>query len=167
MTKTLKISQPLFNEVQDGHVWLISVSGEVVATAKSRAAARAAKTEGAVIVKTAEVELEIIGEEVAPVAKTKKVRTPRVRAPKIPIFHQSEIESPCAVVWSVAQSNPGLKRNEVIAKCVSMGVAFYTARTQYQLWMKSKQADAAAALALNVQMGLINADNVVNEEEGE
>jgi hypothetical protein len=55
------------------------------------------------------------------------------------ISHKSEIESPCFVVWDTADKMVGARRKDVIAACVEKGVAFYTARTQYQLWFNSKK----------------------------
>ena len=54
----------------------------------------------------------------------------------------SEIESPVAAVWEIAErmyrdaqaSDTKLRRKEVIAACEKAGIAFYTARTQYQRW---------------------------------
>lgn len=46
----------------------------------------------------------------------------------------STAKRPCLLVWEIAESMPGAKRKDVIAACVAKGVAFYTARTQYQHW---------------------------------
>lgn len=48
---------------------------------------------------------------------------------------QSSVKKPCLMVWEVAEAMPGAKRKDVIAACVAKGVAFYTARTQYQHWL--------------------------------
>ena len=58
------------------------------------------------------------------------------------ILRKSTIESPCFIVWDTADkmSKQGARRKDVIAACVEKGVAFYTARTQYQLWLSSKNA---------------------------
>jgi len=48
---------------------------------------------------------------------------------------QSAVDKPCSLVWDIAESMPGAKRKEVLAVCAERGVAFYTARTQYQLWL--------------------------------
>lgn len=57
---------------------------------------------------------------------------------------------PCKLVWHIADemkaSNPEVKRKEVLAECVKRGVAFYTARTQYQLWL-GVQKEMAARVA--------------------
>jgi hypothetical protein len=56
--------------------------------------------------------------------------------PKADILRESTIESPCQVVWEIAEEmfNDGHKRKDIIAACVAKGIAFYTARTQYQKW---------------------------------
>lgn len=65
-----------------------------------------------------------------------------VKAPKTsngPILHKSEIDHPCKRVWGIASdmkaANPNVKRGAVLAACVAQGIAYYTARTQYQQWL--------------------------------
>lgn len=43
-------------------------------------------------------------------------------------------------VWTIAESMPGAARKEVIAACREAGIAFGTARTQYQKWYKANKA---------------------------
>lgn len=54
------------------------------------------------------------------------------------VTHESTVERPCKLVFVVAEemyaANPNVRRTEVIAECVSRGVAYYTARTQFQQW---------------------------------
>jgi hypothetical protein len=60
-------------------------------------------------------------------------------------INQSTIAKPCNLVWEIAiemsgavhESGIAPKRSEVIAKCVEAGVAYNTARTQYQAWFKA------------------------------
>lgn len=74
-------------------------------------------------------------------------------APKatVAIKHQSEIVHPCKRVWNIAtvmkELNPLVKRGEVLATCVEEGIAYYTARTQYQQWLsvQKEMAERAAA----------------------
>lgn len=51
----------------------------------------------------------------------------------------STIERPCKRVWYIADemraADPHMKRKDVLARCVNEGIAFYTARTQYQQWL--------------------------------
>lgn len=58
-----------------------------------------------------------------------------------PIKRKSDIENPCEYVWTVCENMVpnGARRKDVIAYCVENGVAFYTARTQYQLWKKATE----------------------------
>ncbi len=58
--------------------------------------------------------------------------------PRGPRGH-STIDGPCFTVWSVADEMTDAKRGEVIAACQALGVAFYTARTQYQKWSKARK----------------------------
>lgn len=58
----------------------------------------------------------------------------------VPITHHSEIPNPCKTVWGIAtdmkEANLMVKRAEVLAACVAQGIAYYTARTQYQSWLQ-------------------------------
>lgn len=70
----------------------------------------------------------------APVAKPK--------ATKIPVLRASEIERPCKRVLHIADEMmhaagglEKLRRKDVLARCVAEKIAYYTARTQYQLWL--------------------------------
>jgi hypothetical protein len=72
--------------------------------------------------------------------------------PKIERLHKSTIESPTKTVWAVADqmlaANPNVTRKMVMAQCVSMGIAYWTARTQYQQWITAKrESDRNAAEA--------------------
>lgn len=58
----------------------------------------------------------------------------------------SAIDEPVAFVWEqchlnvavpLAKGETPMRRKDVIALCVEQGVAFYTARTQYQSWFKA------------------------------
>lgn len=55
------------------------------------------------------------------------------------ILRKSLVDSPCRLVFEIAskmhaESNGKVRRKDVIQKCVDLGVAYYTARTQYQNW---------------------------------
>lgn len=62
---------------------------------------------------------------------------------KIEITNRSTIERPTKAVWHIADemsaANPQVRRKDVIAECVRQGIAFYTARTQYQQWLQVKK----------------------------
>ena len=73
----------------------------------------------------------------------------QVQVPSKEFLRVSEIDSPCMSVWEIAdemnsaeqvEENGPAKRKDVIAKCVESGIAFYTARTQYQLWKQAGKA---------------------------
>lgn len=54
------------------------------------------------------------------------------------VEHKSKIESPCAVVHAlVDEFYKTHTRKQIIEMAISRGVAFYTARTQYQKWFKA------------------------------
>jgi hypothetical protein len=44
-----------------------------------------------------------------------------------------------AMCWEFYSANTGLRRKDAIQAMVDKGVAFYTARTQYQLWFSEKK----------------------------
>lgn len=61
------------------------------------------------------------------------------------ILRKSAIESPCQFVWQMCEDmklgqTDGARRKDVLQACTDAGVAFYTARTQIQLWKKAKDA---------------------------
>lgn len=58
------------------------------------------------------------------------------------IVRESSVERPCKLVWHIADEMVGARRKDVLAECVRRGVAFYTARTQYQLWLSVKNGTA-------------------------
>ena len=47
----------------------------------------------------------------------------------------SAIKSPVKVAWDIFSADPNLTRKDAITKAVDVGVSYYTARTQYQLWL--------------------------------
>ena len=63
------------------------------------------------------------------------------------VTNKSTTERPCKRVWIIADAmlaaNPMVKRKDVIAACIAAGVAFYTARTQYQQWLGVRKEMAA------------------------
>lgn len=71
--------------------------------------------------------------------------------------HQSTISKPCKQVFHIADEmkakDPEATRSEIINECVKRGIAFYTARTQYQQWfqvqkeMKEREANQARVKA--------------------
>lgn len=61
------------------------------------------------------------------------------------VLHKSTIESPTKTVWTVAdkmlakaeKKGEKLSRKAVIEACIEMGIAYFTARTQYQCWSRA------------------------------
>lgn len=72
----------------------------------------------------------------AKATKPGKGTTKRSTTPSAPVerLRESTVANPVKTVWKIADSMRNAKRKDVITKCVAEGVAFYTARTQYQLW---------------------------------
>ena len=83
--------------------------------------------------------------EFGPAIKGKKA--PKVKAEVKPIENRSTVEKPCKLVWQLADDMPGAHRKDVIAAAEAKGVAYYTARTQYQLWaqIQKEMAEREAA----------------------
>ncbi len=54
---------------------------------------------------------------------------------------KSEIKNPVKAVWEIADKMWGQRRKDIIAACVEAGIAYNTARTQYQAYhsIKSKE----------------------------
>jgi len=82
---------------------------------------------------------------------TKKLTQPKPVGAVKPMLHESSIERPCKRVWAIADemfaANPQMKRKDVLARCVAEGIAFYTARTQYQQWLGIQREMATATRA--------------------
>lgn len=53
------------------------------------------------------------------------------------VTSESTAERPCKLTWVIADEMPGAKRKEVLEACVVRGIAYNTARTQYQQDRKS------------------------------
>lgn len=70
--------------------------------------------------------------------KTKKAKKKTKRVYE----NSSSAPSPCSLVWSIAEEmGTEAKRKDVLARCVEEGVAFYTARTQYQKYKEALRGD--------------------------
>ncbi len=74
--------------------------------------------------------------------------TPAAKPEPTPVAtpNKSTVANPVKTVWAIAEemkaANPQTTRKEIVEECIRRGVAFYTARTQYQLWTKSKKGPA-------------------------
>ena len=60
---------------------------------------------------------------------------------KIEKATKSVIGNPVQMVWNIADSMWGARRKDIIAECVKQGVAYNTARTQYQAFYKVKSME--------------------------
>jgi len=113
--------------------WVIVSDTEVLAVFAGRNEARVTKTEKNIvgkIVKISDIKIELCE------TKATKVRAAVAKAVSgDELLRASVVESPCWLVWDTADNMPGARRKDVIAACVAKGVAYYTARTQYQLWL--------------------------------
>lgn len=94
--------------------------------------------------------------EEPPPLPSEKVTTKEKKPPSttIPMVHKSTIEWPTKAVWAIAEemhaANPNVRRKQVMDECVRRGVAFWTARTQYQQWRTAKlESDRNASKANN------------------
>ena len=54
---------------------------------------------------------------------------------------ESVIDNPVKMVWEIADRMWGERRKDIIAECVRMGIAYNTARTQYQAFYKVKSQE--------------------------
>jgi DNA-directed RNA polymerase subunit RPC12/RpoP len=74
------------------------------------------------------------------------VKAEKAPGKSIEVKNRSTVERPTKLVWHIADemsaANPQVRRKDVIAECVSRGIAFYTARTQYQQWLATKNGTA-------------------------
>lgn len=55
---------------------------------------------------------------------------------------KSSVDNPVQLVWEIADRLWGARRKDIIAECVRQGVAYNTARTQYQAFYKVKSKEA-------------------------
>lgn len=58
--------------------------------------------------------------------------------------NKSSVDGAVKVCWDLFDANPDARRKDAIQAAVDKGVAFYTARTQYQKWFKAKKGVAKA-----------------------
>ena len=63
------------------------------------------------------------------------------KAPRIEDVKESEVKNPVKLVWEIADRMWGERRTDIIKACVEAGIAYNTARTQYQAFysVKSKE----------------------------
>lgn len=80
------------------------------------------------------------GSAIKPVAK-KQPSKATGQGPKQ--VNKSTAKKPCSIVWEICEANKdkGLKRKDILQLCVDAGVAYYTARTQYQQWLVASRGE--------------------------
>lgn len=96
-----------------------------------------------------EVKLEIVHKSEEPpktaAEKTVEEKKKSTRLVFVDKPNKSTVASPTKMAREIAeamwQKNHNVTRREVMNECVRQGIAFYTARTQYQLWSQSKKAE--------------------------
>ena len=54
---------------------------------------------------------------------------------------ESVIDNPVKMVWEIADRMWGQRRKDIIEECVRLGIAYNTARTQYQAFYKVKSQE--------------------------
>lgn len=92
-----------------------------------------------------EYEAEIVKIEVAPISEqTITIEAKHINARRMHFEHSSTCENPTRLVWVIADEMKGARRKDVIAACVDKGVAYNTARTQYQLWFTATKNSSPA-----------------------
>ncbi|VEF17239.1 hypothetical protein [Stutzerimonas stutzeri] len=83
----------------------------------------------------------------APADEPQPEEVPAEEAPVAKVRNASTVESPTRRVWAIADelhaANPDVRRKDIMAACEAAGIAFFTARTQIQKWMKAKKEGAA------------------------
>ena len=83
----------------------------------------------------------------APADEPQPEEAPAEEAPVVKVRNASTVESPTRRVWAIADelhaANPDVRRKDIMAACETAGIAFFTARTQIQKWMKAKKEGAA------------------------
>ncbi len=133
--------------------WFIVNADYVVGVYEGRTAARAAKATGLAgkIVSLKEITLEVAAPveivQTNPIVEEKVKAEAKTKTKTKTIENHSTAEKPCRLVWDLADAMVGARRKDVIAAAEARGVAFYTARTQYQLWaqVQKEMTDRAAA----------------------
>lgn len=92
-----------------------------------------------------------VADQAAPVDDFAKVTEEEHATHRADVVHESTVERPCKLVWHIADemtaANPAVRRKDVLVACVARGVAFYTARTQYQQWLGIQKEMAAREAA--------------------
>lgn len=54
-------------------------------------------------------------------------------------IHASQVENPVRAMLDLCDKMKGERRKDVLAAAEKKGIAFYTARTQYQVWLTASK----------------------------
>lgn len=88
------------------------------------------------------------GVEFGPAIESKTEKALKAKVEPKNIENRSTVKKPCRLVWDLADAMVGASRKDVIAAAEAKGVAYYTARTQYQLWTQVQKEMAAREKAV-------------------
>lgn len=80
---------------------------------------------------------ELVATELEMQAQADRQANATITSSEKPRF--STCERPTKKVWHIADCMPKATRKDVMAECVRQGIAYGTARTQYQAWFKASQ----------------------------
>ena len=88
-----------------------------------------------------------------PAAPPKGIHTRSASAKPVNTLPRSTVQGPVAHAWALyaqlyAQHGVSLTRKVATQAAIAQGVAYYTARTQYQLWRQAMVAAATAAAGM-------------------
>ena len=140
MSNSIKITSTTANEIlaitsAGKSAWcVVDIDGNLISFFASRDQARQAKTKTDKLGKSTEFNFEVVKE--TKVNKNKEIGgVAIINDAATEITHESTIDRPCKKVWEIADGMKGQKRGLVLAACVDAGIAYYTARTQYQQWL--------------------------------
>lgn len=67
--------------------------------------------------------------------------------------HSTPVKMVHAIAEAMLKQDPSTRRTDIVKFCVSQGIAFYTARTQVQVYLKATKNDREAA-AKQAELGL-------------
>ena len=76
----------------------------------------------------------------------KEIEAPKGKAKAEPTRHyvnKSTVDGAVALSHEIYNANPDARRKDAIQLAVDAGIAFYTARTQYQKWFKAQKSNKA------------------------